>query len=68
MENNFFLNLILNGVTDDYDHINVIEDGKYILTKDSLEIAIDFINRDTLQIKYKDNLGIDNLIRFSRKS
>ena len=23
LENNFFLNLILNGVTDDYDHINV---------------------------------------------
>ena len=41
---------------------------KYILTKDNLEIAIDFLNKDTLQLKYKDNLGIDNLIRFSRKS
>ena len=68
LENNFFLNLILNGVTDDYDHINVIEDGKYILIKDNLEIAIDFINKNTLQLKYKDNLGIDNLIRFSRSS
>ena len=68
LENNFFLNLILNGVTDDYDHINVIEDGKYILIKDNLEIAIDFINKNTLQLKYKDNLGIDNLIRFSRNS
>ena len=48
--------------------IKIHEDGKYILTKDSLEIAIDFINKDTLQLKYKDNLGIDNLIRFSRKS
>ena len=68
LENNSFLNLILNGVTDDYDHINVIEDGKYILIKDNLEIAIDFINKNTLQLKYKDNLGIDNLIRFSRNS
>ena len=68
MENNFFLNLILNGVSDDYDHINVIEDGKYILIKDNLEIAVDFINKNTLQLKYKDNLGIDNLIRFSRNS
>ena len=68
LENNFFLNLILNGVSDDYEHINVIEDGKYILIKDNLEIAIDFINKNTLQLKYKDNLGIDNLIRFSRNS
>jgi len=67
-ENNFFLELIINGIPNNYEHITVVEDGKYILTKDSLEIAIDFINKDTLQLKYKDNLGIDNLIRFSRKS
>ena len=47
---------------------NVIEEGKYILIKDNIEIAIDFINKNTLQLKYKDNLGIDNLIRFSRSS
>tara|TARA_Y100001980_G_C14485796_1_gene263554 strand:- start:301 stop:798 length:498 start_codon:yes stop_codon:yes gene_type:complete len=68
LENNFFLDLILNGINDDYDDITVIEDGKYILIKDNLEIAINFINKDTLQLKYKDNLGIDNLIRFSRNS
>ena len=67
-ENNFFLDFIINGIPNNYEHISVIEDGKYILTKDSLQIAIDFINKDTLQLKYKDNLGIDNLIRFSRKS
>tara|TARA_B100000614_G_scaffold142680_1_gene126749 strand:- start:290 stop:787 length:498 start_codon:yes stop_codon:yes gene_type:complete len=68
LENNFFLDLILNGINDDYDDITVIEDGKYILIKDNFEIAINFINKDTLQLKYKDNLGIDNLIRFSRNS
>jgi len=68
LENNFFLELIINGIPNNYEHISVVEDGKYILIKDSLEIAIDFINKDTLQLKYKDNLGIDNLIRFSRKS
>ena len=68
LENNFFIDFIINGIPNNYEHISVVEDGKYILTKDSLEIAIDFINKDTLQLKYKDNLGIDNLIRFSRKS
>ena len=68
MENNFFLDFIINGIPNNYEHISVVEDGKYILTKESLEIAIDFINKDTLQLKYKDNMGIDNLIRFSRKS
>ena len=68
LENNFFLDFIINGIPNNYEHISVVEDGKYILTKESLEIAIDFINKDTLQLKYKDNMGIDNLIRFSRKS
>ena len=68
LENDFFIDFILNGIPYNYEHITIIEDDKYILTKDNLEIAIDFINKDTLQLKYKDNLGIDNLIRFSRKS
>mgnify|MGYP001284491854 FL=1 len=68
LENNFFLDFIINGIPNNYEHISIVEDGKYILTKESLEIAIDFINKDTLQLKYKDNMGIDNLIRFSRKS
>ena len=68
LENNFFIDFIINGIPNNYEHITVVEDGKYILTKDSFEIAIDFLNKDTLQLKYKDNLGIDNLIRFSRKS
>ena len=68
LENDFFIDFILNGIPNDYEHISMVEDGKYILTKDSVEIAINFINKDTLQLKYKDNLGIDNLIRFSRKS
>ena len=68
LENNFLIDFIINGIPNNYEHISVVEDGKYILTKDSFEIAINFINKDTLQLKYKDNLGIDNLIRFSRKS
>ena len=68
LENAFFIELILNGIPNNYEHITVIEDDNYILTKDAFEIAINFINKDTLQLKYKDNMGIDNLIRFSKKS
>jgi len=67
LENDFFIDIILNGITNNHD-ITIIEDDKYILTKDGFEIAINFINKDTLQLKYKDNMGINNLIRFSRKS
>ena len=67
LENDFFIDFILNGIPNNYEHITIIEDDKYILTKDNLEIAIDFINKDTLQLKYKDNMDIDNLIRFSKK-
>ena len=67
LENDFFIDIILNGITN-YHDITIIEDDKYILTKDGFEIAINFINKDTLQLKYKDNMGINNLIRFSRKS
>ena len=68
LENAFFIELILNGIPNNYEHITVIEDDNYILTKNGFEIAINFINKDTLQLKYKDNMGIDNLIRFSKKS
>ena len=68
LENAFFIELILNGIPNDYEHITVIDNDNYILTKDGFEIVINFINKDTLQLKYKDNMGIDNLIRFSKKS
>ena len=68
LENAFFIELILNGIPNDYEHITVIDNDNYIITKDGFKIAINFINKDTLQLKYKDNMGIDNLIRFSKKS
>jgi len=67
-ENKFLIDFILNGIPSDYEHIVPVDDGKYILSKDAFEIKIDFINKNTLQLKYKDNMGIDNLIRFSKKS
>ena len=54
---NFFINFLINGFPENF--INQIKDNEEV-------ISIDFINKDTLKIKFKDNMEIENTIQFKK--
>ncbi len=45
-----------------------IDDSKFKITEFEKIYYFEFISNDTLQIKYKDNMNLDNLINFSKQS
>ena len=55
---NFLINFLINGFPENF--INQIKDNEE-------EISIDFINKDTLKIKFKDNMEIENTIQFKKR-
>ena len=65
---NNILKFIKNGFRNESLDFEQIDDSKFKITELEKNYYFEFISNDTLQIKYKDNLGIDNFIRFSRKS
>lgn len=54
---NFLINFLINGFPENF--INQIKDNEEV-------ISIDFINKDTLKIKFKDNMEIENIIQFKK--
>ena len=54
---NFLINFLINGFPENF--INQIKDNEEV-------ISIDFINKDTLKIKFKDNMEIENTIQFKK--
>lgn len=63
--NNFFVNFILKGY---FDESNIIENDfkTFTIIDNNKKFYFEFIDQTTLQIKYKDNMDIDNLIKFLR--
>ena len=55
---NFLINFLINGFPENF--INQIKDNEEV-------ISIDFINKDTLKIKFKDNMEIENTIQFKKR-
>ena len=45
-----------------------IDDNKFKITEFENNYYFEFISNDTLQIKYKDNMNLDNLINFSKQN
>ena len=45
-----------------------IGDSKFKITELEKNYYFEFISNDTLQIKYKDNMNLDNLINFSKQN
>lgn len=54
---NFLINFLINGFPENF--INQIKENEEV-------ISIDFINKDTLKIKFKDNMEIENTIQFKK--
>ena len=64
--NNNILEFIYSGFSEDLD-IETVNDKSFIIIEDNNSYYVEFINEDTLQIKYKDNMGVENLVRFFKK-
>ena len=45
-----------------------IDDSKFKITEHEKNYYFEFISNDKLQIKYKDNMNLDNLINFSKQN
>ena len=45
-----------------------LDDSKFQITEFEKNYYFEFISNDTLQIKYKDNMNLDNLINFSKQN
>lgn len=65
-ENNLILNIIQNGLSSELrDKIQQSELG-YIFIDNDKTFYFEFINKNTLQIRFKDNMDIENLIKFTK--
>ena len=64
--NNNILEFIYNGFSEDLD-IENLDEKSFKINEDSNSYHVEFVNEDTLQIKYKDNMGVENLVRFFKK-
>ena len=64
--NNNILEFIYSGFSEDLD-IETVNDKSFKIFEDNNSYYVEFINEDTLQIKYKDNMGVENLVRFFKK-
>lgn len=64
--NNNILEFIYNGFSEDLD-IENLDDKSFKINEDSNSYYVEFVNEDTLQIKYKDNIGVENLVRFLKQ-
>ena len=64
--NNNILEFIYNGFSEDLD-IENLDDKSFKINEDSNSYYVEFVNEDTLQIKYKDNMGVENLVKFFKQ-
>ena len=64
LKNNFIFNLFIQKSA--YDNVELIDDSSFMIYENKIPIFFNFIDNKTLEIKYKDNMGINNLITFSK--
>ena len=62
------LKLIKNGFNDESLNLEQVNSTKFKITEFEKNYYFEFLSNDTLQIKYKDNMDLDNLINFSKQN
>ena len=65
---NNILKFIKNGFKNKSLDFEQIDDSKFKITELEKNYYFEFISNDKLQIKYKDNMNLDNLINFSKQN
>ena len=65
--NNSMYNFINDGFSKEGLNIKEIDDSSFSIEENNNFFYFEFINEKVLHIKYKDNMNIDNLIKFYKK-
>ena len=64
LKDNLIFNLFIQNTTDDI--VELIDDSSFLIYENKIPYFFNFIGNETLEIKYKDNMEIDNLITFTK--
>ena len=65
--NNNILEFLYNGFSEEKLNIENFKNSDFKIVDNESSYYFKFIDQNTLQIKYKDNMGIENLIKFFKK-
>ena len=65
LKDNLIFNLFIQNTAD--DKVELIDDSTFLIYENKIPFFFNFIDNETLEIKYKDNMEIDNLIIFTKK-
>ena len=60
--NNLFVNYLINGF--DEKNIERIDQNSFIISDENNAYQFKYINKNTLQVRFKDNMDVTNIIRF----
>jgi len=64
LKDNLIFNLFIQNTAD--DKVELIDDSTFLIYENKIPYFFNFIDNETLEIKYKDNMEIDNLITFTK--
>ena len=60
--NNLFVNYLINGF--DEKNIEKIDQNSFVINDENNAYQFKYINKNTLQVRFKDNMDVTNIIRF----
>ena len=60
--NNLFVNYLINGF--DEKNIERIDQNSFVINDENNTYQFKYINKNTLQVRFKDNMDVTNIIRF----
>ena len=63
---NFLVSFLIDGDVNDLK-INDLTSNSFTITEDDTNFYFEFLNKNTLQVKFKDNMEVNNLIKFIKK-
>ena len=63
---NFLVSFLIDGDVNDLE-INDLTTNSFTITEDDTNFYFEFLNKNTLQVKFKDNMEVNNLIKFIKK-
>ena len=61
-KNNLFVNYLINGF--DEKNIDRVDQSSFIIDDGSNTYNLKYINKNALQVRFKDNMGVTNIIKF----
>ena len=63
---NFLVSFLIDGDVNDLK-INDLTSNSFTIIEDDTNFYFEFLNKNTLQVKFKDNMEVNNLIKFIKE-